>query len=454
MITRRAVLSTAPAFLRGAQGSSRPNVIYIHSHDTGRYIQPYGHTVPTPNLQRFAEQGILFRHAFDAAPTCSPSRAALLCGQSAHSSGMLGLAHRGFRLADPKRHLASYMQSQGYETVLAGVQHEAVAPGRAALGYSAILPVKDTHGMNVSAAAIDFLKSQPKGPFFLACGYTETHREFPVPGPKEDARYTRPPAPLPDTPQTRADMAAFKASARVLDEAMGAVFEALERSSLAANTLVICTTDHGIAFPAMKCNLTAHGTGVILMMRGPRGFAGGKVSDALVSHVDLFPTICDVAGLSKPGWLEGRSMLPLLEGKEEIRDEAFAEINYHASYDPQRSVRTRRFNYVLRFDSRTAPNLPNCDDGLSKTYWMEQGWRGQVPAREQLYDLVFDPHERNNLATNPSHAKTLDDLQGRMRKWMKATGDPLLHGHVAAPKGARINDPAGTSPREKPQVLD
>ena len=67
----------------------RPNVLYLHSHDTGRYVQPYGYDVPTPNIQRLAEQGILFRQAFCAAPTCSPSRAALLTGQCAHSSGML-----------------------------------------------------------------------------------------------------------------------------------------------------------------------------------------------------------------------------------------------------------------------------------------------------------------------------------------------------------------------------
>jgi arylsulfatase A-like enzyme len=78
----------------------RPNILYIHSHDTGRYVQPYGHAIPTPNLQRLAEQGVLFRQAYSAAPTCSPSRAGLLTGQCAHSSGMLGLAHRGFSLRD------------------------------------------------------------------------------------------------------------------------------------------------------------------------------------------------------------------------------------------------------------------------------------------------------------------------------------------------------------------
>ena len=83
-------------------------------------------------------------------------------------------------------------------------------------------------------------------------------------------------------------MAAFKASARVLDEGVGAVLDALDDAGLADNTLVICTTDHGPAFPAMKCNLTDHGIGVMLIMRGG-GFTGGRVLDTMISHVDVFP---------------------------------------------------------------------------------------------------------------------------------------------------------------------
>src|SRR3954466_246447 len=79
----------------------RPNIVYLHSHDTGRHIQPYGHQVPTPNIQRLADQGLLFRQAFSAAPVCSGSRAALLTGEYSHTNGMLGLAHRGYRLPPP-----------------------------------------------------------------------------------------------------------------------------------------------------------------------------------------------------------------------------------------------------------------------------------------------------------------------------------------------------------------
>src|ERR671929_1909800 len=95
-----------------------PNILYIHSHDSGRYLQPYGHAVPTPNLQRLASEGVLFRRAFSCAPTCSPSRAALLTGQFPHQNGMIGLAHRGFRLNDYSRHLVHTLREAGYWSAL------------------------------------------------------------------------------------------------------------------------------------------------------------------------------------------------------------------------------------------------------------------------------------------------------------------------------------------------
>ena len=85
------------------------NILYLHSHDTGRYVQPYGHPVPTPHIQVLAEEGVLFRQAFNASPTCTPSRAAMLTGQYPHSCGMFGLTHRGFELAHPEHHLAAFL---------------------------------------------------------------------------------------------------------------------------------------------------------------------------------------------------------------------------------------------------------------------------------------------------------------------------------------------------------
>ena len=106
-----------PAAPMDSTANFRPNIVYIHSHDSGRYLSPYGQSVPTPNLQRLAQEGILFRKAFSAAPTCSPSRAALLTGLYPHSSGMLGLAHRGFSLNDYQQHIVHTLKAAGYTSV-------------------------------------------------------------------------------------------------------------------------------------------------------------------------------------------------------------------------------------------------------------------------------------------------------------------------------------------------
>ena len=433
-----------------AQSRRPPNILYIHSHDTGRYIQPYGHGVATPNLQKLADQGILFRHAFDAAPTCSPSRAALLTGCCPHSNGMLGLAHRGFAMKDYRQHILHTLRQAGYTSALFGIQH--IAKTAEIIGYEHVEQPPGAHAADVGPAAARWLGNAPRQPFFLDVGFFETHREFAEPGPAEDPRFCLPPATVPDMPQSRRDMAGFKASARLLDRAVGQVLEALEAAGLAQNTLVVSTTDHGIAFPAMKCNLTDHGIGVSLIARGPGGFSGGKVCDAMVSQIDLFPTLCDLAGVSYPAWLEGRSLTPLVRGeKQEIRDELFAEVNYHAAYEPKRAVRTGRWKYIRHFGDRSKPVLPNCDDGLSKDIWLKYGWRDRPVEREQLYDLVFDPNETRNVAADASHHEALSDMRGRLDRWMESTHDPLLKGGVVkAPPGALVNDVDGISPRDQP----
>jgi N-sulfoglucosamine sulfohydrolase len=431
---------------------SRPHILYIHSHDTGRYIQPYGYGVPAPHLQELAEQGMLFRQAFCANPTCSASRAALLTGQCAHSSGMLGLTHRGFDLYDYGEHLVHTLHTAGYHTVLGGLQHEACNPEQ--IGYDELLRPPSNNVANVVPGVVEFLGREHARPFFLSVGFSETHRDFRVPGAQQDDRYCRPPAPIPDTPQTRRDMAGFSASVQEYDHGVGQVLQALDANGLAADTLVICTTDHGIAFPGMKCNLTDHGLGVMLIMRGPGGFSQGRVSDAMVSQIDLFPTICDLLGVDAPDWLQGRSLMALARGEtDQVNEAIFAEVNYHAAYQPQRAVRTPRWKYIRHFGDRHLPALSNCDDGPSKDLWVEHGWAQRPVAPQQLYDLVFDPNEVNNLAADPAHAGVLAEMRQRLRDWMERTRDPLLGGGpVPAPAGARINHPDDASPRDKPQL--
>lgn len=432
--------------------AAAPNILYIHSHDTGRFIQPYGHAVSTPNLQKLAEQGVLFRHAFATAATCSPSRAGLLTGQHPHQCGMLGLAHGGWSLHDPSQHLAAHLREAGYHTALAGIQHE--THDYHATAYERLLCDIAWPNMwqQADERAADFLRDeapQLDRPFFLAVGFFETHRFLDDKSAgshawgtrRGDPRYVQPPAIYPDTPEMRADWADYVDAAAVLDRRVGRVLDALEASGLADNTLVIATTDHGIAFPHCKCNLFDSGLGVYLMMRGPvqdGTFRGGRVIDEMVSHLDVYPTVCEAAGIEAPDGLEGRSLQPLMRGEvEHLHDAVFGEETYHGPYVPQRSVRTPRYKYIRHFAVDERKPSTCCNPGPTKHRWLDDGWDEQPMAAEQLYDLTFDPTERNNIAERPDMQAVLADMRGRLENWMRRTDDPLLAGPVPRPAGNR-----------------
>lgn len=428
-----------------------PNIVYLNSHDTGRYVQPYGYPVPTPNIQHIADQGVLFREAFCAAPVCSGSRAALLTGQSAHSTGMLGLAHRGYRLRHPERHIVHVLRDAGYWSGLIGEQHISASP--ADIGYDEVVELDSTKARDVSPAATELIRQRAGSdkPFFLSVGFFETHREYFEPSSVRDALYSRPPENIVDSPLTRRDMAAFKASARSLDQGVGAVLNALDENNLVENTLVIMTTDHGLAFPDAKCTMYDRGTGVMLIIRGP-GFSGGRVLDSLVSQLDLYPTICELAGIDAPDWLEGESLLPLVDGRAgEIHDEIFAEVTFHAAYEPQRAVRTKRYKYVRRFDADHPQRaLANVDDSPAKTFLLENGWNDLDPPVEALYDTFLDPTESVNRIADPALADLLDELRVRLANWMERTDDPLLQGPVEPAPGTIQNSVDQLSADEPP----
>jgi arylsulfatase A-like enzyme len=302
---------------------------------------------------------------------------------------------------------------------------------------------------SIAPAALQLLRSHPPEPFFLSIGFFETHREFFEPSSVRDALYGAPPGQLPDTPATRADMAAFKASARSLDQGVGAVLHGLDEAGVADNTLVVLTTDHGLPFPGAKGSLTDRGLGVMLIIRGPGGFHGGHVTDALTSHVDIYPTLLELAGAPVPDGIHGHSLMPLVRREtKQVRTELFAELTYHAAYDPQRAIRTDRHKLIRHFGDRLEVVLPNVDDSPSKSLLLDAGWAAERRPSVELYDLILDPMEMRNLAEDPEHANVLAELSRRLEEWMADTADPLLDGPVPAPPGALVNDPAGISARE------
>jgi N-sulfoglucosamine sulfohydrolase len=426
------------------------NLVLLHTHDSGRYLDPAESPRPLPAIARFASSGVSFRNAYSAAPTCSPSRSALLTGLPPQVNGMTGLAHRGFRLESYSHHLVSALSGSGVETVLCGVQH--VAPVKADIGYERILDDPADYftqedvlpaqwDRNNTGRVIEFLKEKHSRPFFLSFGLLSTHRPFPTGEPPVPPRsYPRPPSVVPDTPATRLDMERFTESLETVDKNIGRVIEAIESSGLWEETAILLTTDHGPAFPGMKGTLFDGGIGVALVLRIPGVAENGRVDDALVSQMDLYPTICELFGIEPGPNLEGRSLMPLLRGEStRVRDEIFAVTNYHANYEPARAIRTERFKLLRRYADTLRPRPANVDDSPSKREMAEAGYFDQLLPREQLFDLVLDPTERVDFKAKESHADVYKQLGERLDAWMAATEDPIRVGRMPRPKGSRLN---------------
>ena len=366
---------------------------------------------------------------------------------------MMGLAHRGFTLNDYDHQLVRVLKGAGYHSELIGEQHISADPN--VLGYDVVHEIPDTRVHSVGPSAIDSLRSGIREPFFMSVGFFETHRSFFAPSSVRDRVYSLPPPFLPDTPEIREDVAAYKASARSLDHGVGGVLNALQETRLDERTLVIFTTDHGLAFPTAKASLLDRGIGVSLIVRGP-GLTGGRALDELVSHLDIFPTVCDAAGVPTPPWVRGRSLLPLVAGDEElgVRSAIFSELTYHAAYEPQRAIRTERYKYIRRFDDYPYPVLANCDDSPSKNAYLARGWATRPVPRESLHDLFFNPGEGRNYVDNEDYAGVLAELRERLEAWMVSTDDPLRRGPIVPPAGARINSQSQHSAEEPTQLIE
>jgi arylsulfatase A-like enzyme len=305
-------------------------------------------------------------------------------------------------------------------------------------------------GTEVSAAALAWLDTVATGdrPFYLQLGYHEPHR---VGGAEHDesdymgfigdylapdaARGVTIPAFLRDTPSAREELAELQGAVRALDAAVGTVLRGLDDRGIADDTIVLFTTDHGIALPRAKCSLYDPGLETALIVRYPaRGWQGGREITGLTSNIDLFPTLLAAIGLPVSARIQGRSLLAALDGQPFTPREAiFGEMTYHDYYDPRRCIRTAQHKLIVNFTAAPAFMDPS------------QSWRRRTapivppaPALAyhpllELYDLAADPHEWRNLAADPAAADLRRDLLARLQRWMAETADPLLHGAVTPP---------------------
>jgi arylsulfatase A-like enzyme len=447
-------VAIAPAIAMGHATETRPNVLLLHCHDLGRFLHCYGiKTVQTPHLDRLAEQGVLLESCFCAAPQCSPSRASMFTGRYPHSTGVMGLTHADFAwdLQQEEKHLGQILKAAGYSTAGVGVIHE-TRSGPARIGLDDYSPKARAQAAAEEAILrLERFARSPEQPFYMQVGFIEPHR-LSAANPTADLGFTdqdvRPddslgvtvPSYLRDTPGTRAEIAELQGAVRHADQHMGRILSALEGLKLGSHTLVIFTTDHGIAMPRAKCSVYEPGLQVASIWRLPSrpGWQGGIRKREMISNVDYVPTILEVLGLAQPANLQGRSFAPLLDGRAYTpRQVIFGELTYHDYYDPRRSIRTENHKLIVNFSS--APSFMD----------PSQSWRPRsdtvVPPNPalayhvplELYDLRDDPGETRNLATLPAFAPVLSDLQAQLAKHLKDTGDPILAGAVTNPMHRR-----------------
>ena len=414
------------------------NIVVVICHDLGQHLGCYGQgDVRSPHIGAFAASGTRFENSFSTAPQCSPSRAALWTGRYPHANGVVGLTHSGFAndLNPDEKHLAHVLRARGYDTHLFGGQHEARSSERC--GHEHIHG--DGLSGKVAADCADFFgcRHNHDRPLFVQINFFEPHRPFPHDGvePLPRDQLTVPPY-LPDIPEVREDLADIEASIASVDQAFGRIVESIRSSDIADNTVIVFTTDHGIAFPHAKMTLYDPGIEVALILSGP-GIHNGIVHRELISNVDIMPTLLDLAGLPSPANLQGRSFYGLITNREYTPNEMiFAEKTYHSYYDPMRAVRSNRWKLIANFEfapwQETSPDYDNNAKGyveVSKALRVPRNVLFHPPF--ELYDLENDPYEQHNLSDDSSYRTTRDELICALRKWMQDTGDPLLDGPIA-----------------------
>jgi len=415
--------------------SPRPNVLIIITHDLGARLGCYGETtVSSPVLDDFAASGVRFERHFATACFCSPSRGAIFTGKHPHVNGLMGLVNLDWDLPEGNRTLAHLLGSSGYETYLFGMQHEVKDVRR--LGFRHLPDRSIGSGCHAVAGQVaDFLRSRrtEQDPFYARVGFLEVHRPWERYEADDPAQVRVPPY-LADTPGARQDVAMFHGAIRSMDGAVGTILKALDESGLGPNTLVVFTTDHGIAFPRAKATLYDPGIHTTLLMRWPEGFPGGRVSEELISNIDLLPTVLEAAEVPVPDDLSGRSFLGLLQERPyQPNAEVFAEKNTSPG-DIKRCIRTDRHKYIRNYDPGPLLALPtDTEAGLTRRDMGDD----HLAARPEveLYDLRMDPLETENLAGRPDHADVEADLAARLRYFQEETNDPILRGPIQRPPG-------------------
>lgn len=486
MVVALLITTTLVAAEGEKEAKTARNIVLLvsddHSPDLGVYGNP---VIQTPNLDALALDGVRFTNAFATTASCSASRSVILTGLQNHRTGQYGHNHdfHRFESWENIKSLPVLLQDAGYRTARAGKFH--VGPVET-YAFETVLPSTYRNSPATAEMAREFIASDDPRPFFLYFATHDPHRgerwredgvrvgldDIDTPddfgnlteGAKgvENIVYKPEdvivPGFLPDTPMTRIELAQYYQAVSRMDKGFGGVIDILKESGKFEDTLIIYISDHGIAFPGAKTNTYDAGLHSPLIVRHPDSDTPGIVNDALVSWVDITPTILDFAGVEEPTYdmqimlapvsqqmekthgLHGRSFLPVLDTEHpENWDEIYASHTFHEiqMYYPMRVVRGRQ--YKLIWNLAFGLTYPAAADLWESPTWQrvyrqgEDTMYGPRTVGEymhrpefELFDIEKDPYESTNLAYDPKYKDVLDELKAKIREFQRTTQDPWL----------------------------
>lgn len=389
----------------GDQASPRPNILFAFADDWGRYASVYrdgrldgpgsvNDVIATPNFDRVARSGVVFRNAFVTAPSCTPCRTSLLSGQYFFRTGQAAILQGAkwdanipsypLMLRDAGYHIGKLYKvwSPGTprDAPYGGQQHGFESKGPSFNGFSQVATRMVSQGKTVEQAKqalldkVDrefqaFLAAQPEGhPFCFWFGPTNVHRKWVRGSGKQlwgldpDQLQGKLPPFLPDVPIVREDFADYLGEAMAFDMALGTLLQRLKAAGQLDNTLVVVSGDHGApGFPRGKCNLYDFGTGVALAAMWPGKIPADRVVDDFANLMDLAPTFLEAGGVEPPEAMTGKSLMPTLTSKQEGlvdesrrwvitgRERHVAAARTGNRPYPQRALRTKDHLYIVNF---------------------------------------------------------------------------------------------------------
>jgi arylsulfatase A-like enzyme len=425
----------------------RPNIVLILADDISQDFGTYGVPIETPHFDALAQGGVLFRNAYVAASSCSPSRASLLTGRYPHNHGAPELH---MPLPEGQFTFPAALGEAGYYTLAAGKWH--LGP-HAVSAFDKVNDISYPDDFTGARTWIPELRARPRDrPFFFWFAGFDAHRPW---EPITTAVPTDPvtvalPVGLPDTLAVRQDYANYIDEVRRFDQLIGDLVAELKAQGVFENTLIVVTSDNGRPFARSKTTLYEGGMRTPLVFHWLGGnLPPGVVSDSLISLIDIAPTILDIADLDVPESVQGLSMVPALRDPEATpRDIVFGEQNWHTQRFAGRMVRQGRYVYIRDY----APNaysfiMVERQNPTNTELARLRAEGGLTPLQaepfsvnrpeELLFDVVADPDQTNNLVASEEHAAVLANMRALLADWRARTGDSI--GTVEAMTADRLD---------------